>query len=55
MYELSSMTFGQTSNTSVTNFTANIVAHYSHLTTYAWKKVTILVGHFQKIDLFYDW
>ena len=26
-----------------------------HLTTYAWKKVTILVGHFQKIDLFYDW
>ena len=25
------------------------------LTTYAWKKVTILVGHFQKIDLFYDW
>ena len=31
MYELSSMTFGQTSNTSVTNFTANIVARYSHL------------------------
>ena len=31
MYELSSMTFGQTSNTSVTNFTANIVAGYSHL------------------------
>ena len=26
-----------------------------YLTTYAWKKVTIVVGHFQKIDLFYDW
>ena len=26
-----------------------------YLTTYAWKKVTIGVGHFQIIDYFYDW
>ena len=26
-----------------------------HLTTYAGKKVTIGVGHFQIIDFFYDW
>ena len=25
------------------------------LTTYAFKKVTIGVGHFQIIDFFYDW
>ena len=28
---------------------------FNSLTTYAGKKVTIGVGHFQIIDFFYDW